>query len=172
MKKNFLAGCALFCAMANPVYADVAGFSKPADRVHPPEIVSPVDNPTATPPKGNITTNIVRNPALGTVTAYVARFVSPSDADFIVSSFVNTKVKNMQGETIGEVKDLVIRNERVTGIIVSVGGFLGMGERYVVIDPATISMAYNNGRWSVQTDATKESLKSAPEFKYQGRWAR
>lgn len=102
----------------------------------------------------------------------VAHYVTPGETDFVVSSIINANVKNNQNETIGEVKDIVVRKNQVEGIVIAVGGFLGVGERYVVVDPATVHMSVVNGTWRISTNATKDSLKSAPEFKYEGRWAR
>lgn len=105
-------------------------------------------------------------------TSDVAHYVTPGETDFVVSSIINANVKNNQNETIGEVKDIVIRSNQLEGIVVAVGGFLGVGERYVVVDPSTVHMSVVNGTWRISTNATKDSLKSAPEFKYEGRWAR
>lgn len=102
----------------------------------------------------------------------VAHYVTPGETDFVVSSIINASVKNNQNETIGEVKDVVIRSNKLEGIVIAVGGFLGVGERYVVVDPSTVHMSVVNGTWRISTNATKDSLKAAPEFKYEGRWAR
>ncbi|EJF89201.1 PRC-barrel domain-containing protein [Bartonella tamiae] len=99
-----------------------------------------------------------------------ALYVTPTKTDFVASSLINTKVLNLQDETIGEIKDVVIQKNEIEGIVIGVGGFLGVGERYVVVDPSTIRMTNDNGSWKVITNATKASLESAPEFKYEGRW--
>ena len=58
------------------------------------------------------------------------------------------------------------------GYIVSVGGFLGMGTHYVAVDPGAVSITYDAGQktWRAAMNATKDELKAAPEFKYDGRW--
>ena len=40
-----------------------------------------------------------------------------------------------QNSTVTEIKNLALSNGRLVGDIVSVGGFLSMGERYGAIDP-------------------------------------
>ncbi|SPL63118.1 hypothetical protein OHAE_3050 [Ochrobactrum soli] len=62
----------------------------------------------------------------------------------------------------------------IEGYIVSVGGFLGVGEKYVVVDPDAIEIVYseNDKKWSAKMNATKEQLEKATEFKYEGRWAK
>jgi hypothetical protein len=61
---------------------------------------------------------------------------------------------------------------RAQAYIVSVGGFLGMDEHYVAVNPSAITVAYNasDKKWHASMNATAEQLKSAPEFKYGGRW--
>lgn len=97
----------------------------------------------------------------------VVRYVTPTETDFIASSLIGTKVLNKQDQAIGEIKDIIIRQNNVEGIVVGVGGFLGVGERYVVVDPTTIYMRHENGAWKVVVNVTKESLMAAPEFKYE-----
>ena len=59
------------------------------------------------------------------------------------------------------------------GYILSVGGFLGMGTHYVAVDPGAVNITYdaNQKTWRAAMNATKDELKSAPEFKYDGRWS-
>ena len=97
----------------------------------------------------------------------VVRYVTPTETDFIASSLIDTKVLNKQDQAIGQIKDIIIRQNNVAGIVVGVGGFLGVGERYVVVDPTSIYMRHENGAWKVVVNVTKESLMAAPEFKYE-----
>jgi hypothetical protein len=54
---------------------------------------------------------------------------------------------------------------------VSVGGFLGMDEHYVVVNPSAITVTYSDSdkKWHAAMNATADQLKAAPEFKYSGR---
>lgn len=54
----------------------------------------------------------------------------------------------------------------MTGVIVSVGGFLGLGERYVVLDPSTISVSNKDNKWAAYVDTDKDTLNKAPSFDY------
>ncbi|WP_332065989.1 PRC-barrel domain-containing protein [Bartonella sp. CB189] len=101
-----------------------------------------------------------------------ARYVTPLATDFVASSLIGAHVYNMENQNIGEVKDIILRENNITGIVVAVGGFLGLGESYVVVSPETIQMTNDYGKWRLMTNATKDSLKHAPTFKYEGRWAR
>jgi len=95
------------------------------------------------------------------------RFVSAKPAEVMSSKLVGKNLYNKQNETVGEIEDLVIENGKtVTGVVVSVGGFLGMGERYVLVDPSTIFLHRTGGSLKAMVDADKDTVKNAPEFKY------
>lgn len=100
-----------------------------------------------------------------------ARYVTPLSTDFVASSLIGADVYNIENENIGEVKDIIVRENNIAGLVIAIGGFLGIGESYVVISPETIQMTNDYGKWKLITNATKDSLKEAPTFKYEGRWA-
>ncbi|OYY57996.1 MAG: photosystem reaction center subunit H, partial [Rhizobiales bacterium 24-66-13] len=56
-------------------------------------------------------------------------FVSAKPTDVLSYNLVGLKVMNGEKETVGEIKDLILSKGELEGYIVSVGGFLGMGER-------------------------------------------
>ncbi|VEJ45691.1 PRC-barrel domain-containing protein [Bartonella vinsonii] len=101
-----------------------------------------------------------------------ARYVTPLATDFVASSLIGANIYNIENENIGEVKDIILRENNIAGFVIAVGGFLGIGESYVVISPETIQMINDYGKWKLITNATKDSLKEAPTFKYEGRWTR
>ncbi|QEE09025.1 PRC-barrel domain containing protein [Bartonella kosoyi] len=100
------------------------------------------------------------------------RYVTPLATDFVASSLIGADVYNIEDENIGEVKDIILRENNIAGFVIAVGGFLGIGESYVVVSPETIQMTNNYGKWKLITNATKDSLKDAPTFKYEGHWMR
>jgi len=101
-------------------------------------------------------------------------FVTAKPTDVITNNILNLDIVNDSDETIGKIQDLVIQDGALAGYIVSVGGFLGVGERYVVVAPQNIEILYseNDKTWSAKMDTTKEALEKASEFKYEGRWAK
>ncbi|MGO4406628.1 PRC-barrel domain-containing protein [Bosea sp. RAF48] len=101
-------------------------------------------------------------------------YIKAEPTDVLSSNLINLKVQNNAKDNVGEIKDLVVSNGRLSGLILSVGGFLGMGERYVVVAPAAVKVVYseNDKKWSATMDTTKDALKAAPEFKYEGRWSK
>ncbi len=95
------------------------------------------------------------------------RFVNVEPADFMASRLIGATVYNSQGDSIGEIQDLVIDNGRtVSGVVVSVGGFLGMGESYVVLDPSSVVVNQRGDAWRANVNMSKETLKDAPKFTY------
>src|SRR5262245_10550252 len=83
------------------------------------------------------------------------------------STIVGHTPVNDANETVGKVDALVIRaDDKVVVAIVSVGGFLGVGDRLVAVPYESIAWRENTG---VLPGATKERLKTFPEFKYAAR---
>lgn len=121
------------------------------------------------------TTTIVGAAAAQTAeTTTTETFVTAKPTDVLSYNLINLNVTNTANESIGEIKDLVLSEGQLAGYILSVGGVLGMGERYVVVSPKAVKITYveNDKKWTAVMDATKDQLKAAPEFKYEGRWKR
>ena len=108
------------------------------------------------------------------VTTTTEVFVTAKPTDVLSSNLIDLNITNPANETIGEIKDLVISQRDLSGYVVSVGGFLGMGERHVVVHPSAVKVSYteNDRKWHAVMNTTKDQLKAAPEFKYEGRWKR
>lgn len=108
------------------------------------------------------------------ITAKSEIFVTAKPTDVLSYNLIGLNVTNQANETVGEIKDLIISNNALTGYIVSVGGFLGMGERHVIVRPDAVKITYveNDKKWHAVMNTTKDQLKAAPEFKYEGRWKR
>ena len=100
-------------------------------------------------------------------------FIQVQSADMLTSNVVGLDIYNSQNDDIGKVQDVAIdASKKVTGYILSVGGFLGMGTHYVAVNPDALMVSYDsqNKSWKATMNATKDALKSAPEFKYGGQW--
>ena len=80
------------------------------------------------------------------------------------SKVVGSTVVNETDETVGTIDDLIVTpTEKVPFAVLSVGGFLGMGSKYVVVPFSSLEVQDEK---MVLPGATKESLKTLPEFKY------
>lgn len=77
---------------------------------------------------------------------------------------MGSTVVNVSNQTVGTIDDLIVTpNERVPFAVLSVGGFLGMGMKYVVVPYSALQV---RNKRMVLPGATKESLKDLPAFKY------
>jgi sporulation protein YlmC with PRC-barrel domain len=81
------------------------------------------------------------------------------------SKVIGTAVKNLQDEKLGKVENILvdIPSGRVIALIVSSGGFLGMGDELSAIPPT--ALRFTTDRDTLQLDTSKEMLSSAPHFK-------
>jgi hypothetical protein len=80
------------------------------------------------------------------------------------SKVVGSSVVNEANETVGTIDDLIVTpNEKVPFAVLSVGGFLGVGSKYVVVSFSALQVKEKR---IMLPGATKDSLKSLPEFKY------
>ena len=100
-------------------------------------------------------------------------FIQVQNTDMLSSNVVGLDIYNSQNNDIGKIQDIAFdASKKVTGYVLSVGGFLGMGTRYVAVNPDALMVSYDaqNKVWKATMNATKDQLKSAPEFKYGGQW--
>jgi opacity protein-like surface antigen len=97
-----------------------------------------------------------------------AKFSTVSKDEMFSSKIKGLSVTNQQNQTIGEISDIAMKNQQVDALILSVGGFLGMGEHYVAVSPSSVNVRYDqkDNKWLASMNTTKEALKAAPEFKY------
>jgi sporulation protein YlmC with PRC-barrel domain len=116
-------------------------------------------------------TTLLATAAFGQATAPV-QYLSIKPDSMLTSKLVGVDVYNQKNEKIGEIADVVIERGSLEGYVLSIGGFLGMGERYVAVQPSSVSIKYDESanQWRATANASKDQLKSAPEFKYHSKW--
>jgi len=80
------------------------------------------------------------------------------------SKVIGASVVNSLNQTVGKIDDILIRpDDRVLFAVLSVGGFLGIGDKLVVMPYDQLTM---QGDKIMLPSATTETLKALPEFKY------
>jgi sporulation protein YlmC with PRC-barrel domain len=85
------------------------------------------------------------------------------------SAIVGAKAVSVNDEHVGEVKELLIgANGLVRGALISVGGFLGIGERNVVVDWRDLSISQDGKDLRVLVKLNKDQLKALPEYADRG----
>ena len=97
-----------------------------------------------------------------------AKFSTVSKDEMFSSKLKGLNVYNQKDESVGEITDIAMKGSQVDALILSVGGFLGMGEHYVAVSPSSVNIRHDskNDKWLASMNTTKEALKAAPEFKY------
>ena len=84
-----------------------------------------------------------------------------------ISDLYKQNVYDTADNKIGEVKDVILSPDgRASALIVSVGGFLGMGEKDVALPFDAVKRKTKDNKTYLTLDAMKDALKSAPGFKY------
>lgn len=88
----------------------------------------------------------------------------------LASTLIGLKVRDLDGEEIGTVKDLAVDHGGIQAYIIGTGGVLGIGDRYVAVAPVAITLIYDQSANSYRAtmNATAEQLKAAPAFTYEG----
>ena len=85
-------------------------------------------------------------------------------AGYRASTVIGSNVVNDANETIGEISDLLVSLDgKQPYAVLSIGGFLGMGTRLVVVPYDLLKFANNK---VTLPGGTKEGLRMLPEFKY------
>ncbi len=148
-------------APASPAVQPATMANPPADTANAPDSAA---NPPANAPRADAAQNV---PAKG------PNFIQVKGDDMLTSNVVGLDIYNSQNNDIGKIQDVIFdKSDKVMGYILSVGGFLGMGTHYVAVDPGAVAVTYDgaNKTWRASMNASKDQLKSAPEFKYGGQW--
>lgn len=79
------------------------------------------------------------------------------------SDLMDKKVKNQQGQDLGQVEDLVINQDgRIGYIILSQGGLLGVGDKYIPIPFKSAQLDQQQNQIVLNVD--KQMLESAPQI--------
>ncbi len=84
--------------------------------------------------------------------------------DMRLSQLIGKDVRNAQGEDLGDIKDVIfdVNNGRVHYVVLSFGGFLGMGDKLFAYPVRAFSPAAD--RDELVLNVAKERLKAAPGF--------
>jgi sporulation protein YlmC with PRC-barrel domain len=84
-----------------------------------------------------------------------------------VTNWYKQNVYDPADKQIGEVRDvLVTKDGTVSALIISVGGFLGMGSKDVAVPFSAVQQKTKDNKPYLSLDTTKEALTTAPGFDY------
>ena len=80
------------------------------------------------------------------------------------NDFIGKTVYSRADENIGKVHDVIISENGVQAVVLSVGGFLGLGSRDIAVSLASIDIAKDGSSTKLVVDATKDQLEAAPVY--------
>ena len=83
------------------------------------------------------------------------------------SKLVGSKVYNNANENIGSVEDIILKPDgSMDEVVLSVGGFLGMGDKYVAVPFSDLKITRDGSSLEIVTSGTKDSLKALPAYQF------
>ena len=86
------------------------------------------------------------------------------------NAMIGAKVRNAAKETVGSIEDVYLDAKgAVDSVVVSVGGFLGVGTKHVVVKWSDLKVGRDGKDLMLTTNWTKDSLKAMPDYKYERR---
>jgi sporulation protein YlmC with PRC-barrel domain len=106
--------------------------------------------------------------ATAVTSAYAATTMSAAPGEsWTVSNYYKQAVYDPKESKIGDIDDVLVdKSGKVTGLVIGVGGFLGAGEKDVIVPFSAVKTTKKNDKWWLTLDESKDDLKKAPGFTY------
>lgn len=84
----------------------------------------------------------------------------------LAGDLIGSPVYNMENESIGDINDMIVTFDgQVQGVVIGVGGFLGIGEKDVAVELASLEIKETEGGTPrLHLDTTADDLKAAEAF--------
>jgi ribosomal 30S subunit maturation factor RimM len=87
--------------------------------------------------------------------------------EYRTSQIVGSSVYNEANENIGTVEDIVLKADgSMDEVVLSVGGFLGIGEKFVAVPFNDLKLSRDGDSLKVSAKGTKETLKAQADYKF------
>lgn len=80
----------------------------------------------------------------------------------LAENLKDRQVLNAVGQEIGELSNIIIRGDRVTHAIISIGGFIGLGGSEVVVP--FDALVFEGDSVTIETIATADQIESLTTF--------
>jgi len=107
-------------------------------------------------------------PFVATETTSLMPITTPiknADGTINTSKLIGLNVENGDGDTVGEVGEVVLQEDgSVQGVVVDVGGFLGIGTHSVLLNWKDIQLNGAQNDVKALVNATKDRLKALPAY--------
>jgi hypothetical protein len=161
MIRLFLSTTAAVLALAAPAWPQTA--TDQPTTTPPPATEEPGAQPTAQPEGTAGAEPEAVEPAAGE-----AIIPEQTETQLTAEDLKGIPVVGPGDEEVGKVEDLIFdEQEKITGVVVGVGGFLGIGKKEVGLDwdQAKLEEDQASGTKRIVISLTKADLEAAPDFK-------
>ncbi len=97
-------------------------------------------------------------------------FVAQEPSDLVATKLIGQNIQNGANETIGSIADIVLGPDlAVKSYVVGVGGFLGLGTKYVSVAKEALQVTrVDDKTLKAVINTDKDQLRAAPEYVYLG----
>ncbi|SFE28953.1 PRC-barrel domain-containing protein [Sulfitobacter brevis] len=94
------------------------------------------------------------------------QIVMQSENTVLARDLLGSSVYSENGESIGDINNLIVSLDgKIDGVVIGVGGFLGLGEKDVAIEMASLKVSTDDReRTQLVTSASKADLEAAEAF--------
>jgi sporulation protein YlmC with PRC-barrel domain len=117
---------------------------------------SPPSSPSATTPQ----TATPKAPGSSSV------LVVQHESEKTTAEVIGMPVFSRDGATVGKISHLLIdQDQKVTGAVLAVGGFLGIGSKSVAVPWESLTFEEKGGKQLAVVPMSNDELANAPEFK-------
>jgi hypothetical protein len=126
------------------------------------------EQPATTDTTGTATTQPTTTDQTGTAAQQEQALAAPSG--LLASNLIGTTVYSADDQSIGDINDIILSQQgEPSQVIVGVGGFLGIGEKDVVLDMSKLQIAAtDDGNLKVVAQTSQEELQNMPAFMQPG----
>jgi len=101
----------------------------------------------------------------GAASASASPITAQKPDQLLVSNLKGVDVLGSDDKKVGDISDLLFTKDgKVEAILISVGGFLGVGAKEIALAPSQIQLHEENGSWKAKVSMNKDQLKDAPDF--------
>ncbi len=82
----------------------------------------------------------------------------------LASHLIGTPVRNLGGDSVGKIEDLLIDGDQLKAVVIDVGGFLGIGSKQIAVEPDAVVLRPGGDRYSAILQMSKDTISAAQPF--------
>jgi len=84
-----------------------------------------------------------------------------------VANYYKQNVYDPSNNKLGAIEDVLVTEQgQMKALVIGVGGFLGIGEKDVIVPFEAVKATNKDNKWTLVMNTTKDELKTAQSFKY------